>query len=413
MIELLILADDFTGAVDSGAQLAKKGAVTRIVTNQNESFRDCDEKVLVMDTETRHLAAETARETLRNICARATAEGVRLIYKKTDSALRGNIGAELEGALCGSGAQKLYFIPAYPKLGRYTRNGFHYMDGVPIHETVFGKDPFDPVMDSFIPDIILRQSQIPVKLACDQEDKFDAETKCIVVFDAACEEDLSAIADQMKKAEANVLAGCAGFAAHLPELLHLTQSDLPIRITNPGILVVSGSLNPITHRQLGFAEKNGFDCIALTPEQKFSGAYENDRWDAFIAEVLERYNKNGRLIVASTCGEYEHEAQTFSFDEEGQVVANNLGNLIRQLFLKGFSGTVAVTGGDTLRAVLEKTECTEIIPLCEIEAGVVLAQGNTKTGDILTFVSKSGGIGSEGVFVKTAVFLEKMSDEGV
>ena len=62
MTQLLILADDFTGALDTGVQFASTGAVTRVITGQSVSLEayagTCE--VLVVDAETRHLTAGEA-----------------------------------------------------------------------------------------------------------------------------------------------------------------------------------------------------------------------------------------------------------------------------------------------------------------------------------------------------------------
>ena len=51
MITLLIIADDFTGALDTGVQFAAAGTVVRVVTDTGYDYRKADEgvRVLVMD----------------------------------------------------------------------------------------------------------------------------------------------------------------------------------------------------------------------------------------------------------------------------------------------------------------------------------------------------------------------------
>ena len=115
MILLLIIADDFTGALDTGVQFAARGARTEVVVDPQIDFSACGADVLVVDTETRHLPAADAYKAVFDLVERARRAGVRFIYKKTDSALRGNIGAELSALLEASGLRQLPFLPAYPK----------------------------------------------------------------------------------------------------------------------------------------------------------------------------------------------------------------------------------------------------------------------------------------------------------
>ena len=100
MLRLLMIADDFTGALDTGVQLAAHGIPTQVVVGQAD-LSACSSTVLVVDTETRHLSAAKAAEAVARLTRSAVENGVGCIYKKTDSALRGNIGAELAALLSG------------------------------------------------------------------------------------------------------------------------------------------------------------------------------------------------------------------------------------------------------------------------------------------------------------------------
>ncbi len=139
MLRLLMIADDFTGALDTGVQLAAHGIPTQVVVGQAD-LSACSSTVLVVDTETRHLPAAKAAKAVEELTRSAVENGVGCIYKKTDSALRGNIGAELAALLKASGARNLPFLPAFPQIGRTTEKGVHYINGVPVNESPFGID---------------------------------------------------------------------------------------------------------------------------------------------------------------------------------------------------------------------------------------------------------------------------------
>ena len=97
MIHLFVIADDFTGALDTGVQFASYGAATKVVvgTGLQALEADAQTQVLVVDAETRHLPAAQAYDTVYRLVRWAKEKKIGCIYKKTDSALRGNIGAEL------------------------------------------------------------------------------------------------------------------------------------------------------------------------------------------------------------------------------------------------------------------------------------------------------------------------------
>ena len=62
MVKLLIIADDFTGALDTGIQFVNKGIATQVFTKMPEAIGDIDEttEVLVIDSETRPMPAAKA-----------------------------------------------------------------------------------------------------------------------------------------------------------------------------------------------------------------------------------------------------------------------------------------------------------------------------------------------------------------
>ena len=220
MIKLFIIADDFTGALDTGVQLASAGAnvLVRMDYNFNLAELPEDVEVVVVNTESRHLGPGEAYDIVYDVVERAVRHGVPHIYKKTDSGLRGNIGAELSAALDASGRSELDFVPAFPQMNRLTIAGVQYIDGIPVAKSVFGTDPFNPVKHSALEDIIGYQSETPVVLGYDQE----ITSPSIRVLDISSEGELLYCGQTLAKMNGlAMIAGCAGFASVLPKLLKL------------------------------------------------------------------------------------------------------------------------------------------------------------------------------------------------
>ena len=265
MVKLLIIADDFTGALDTGVQFAARGAATSVITDPAFDFAGADDglQVLVMDAETRHLRPEQAYSVVRKAAEHALAAGVCCIYKKTDSALRGNIGAELTAVVDAAGTDRLPFIPAFPKMNRITRDGVHLIDGVPVAQSVFGQDPFDPVRHSRVSDVLHEQS--PLTVVQRHPGDPDSNFPGIQVFDAASEEDLQQIGRQLGPSGVRLCAGCAGFASVLANLLALSGPSPRVPDLPSPFFVVCGSVNPVTCRQLDYAEQAGVPRFRLLP----------------------------------------------------------------------------------------------------------------------------------------------------
>lgn len=82
MIRLLIIADDFTGALDTGVKFSAAGASTKIITDVHTNFTGDGPEVLVLCVPTRHLSPREAYEAVRPVVERAAAAGIACILKK-------------------------------------------------------------------------------------------------------------------------------------------------------------------------------------------------------------------------------------------------------------------------------------------------------------------------------------------
>ena len=113
---LVVVADDLTGATDTGLQFSKVGLRTEVYFDPPLLPGSGD--VIVITTESRSRPADEARRRVAQAGARIRSWNVRHIYKKIDSTMRGNIGAEVE-ALANSLDRRLVILtPAFPANGR-------------------------------------------------------------------------------------------------------------------------------------------------------------------------------------------------------------------------------------------------------------------------------------------------------
>ena len=406
MISLLMIADDFTGALDTGVQFAAAGVRTRVVVGAGVDLAARAEgvQVLVVDAETRHLPPEQARRAVEGLTRQAVALNVEHIYKKTDSALRGNVGAELDALLRGSGCRQLPFLPAYPKVGRVTRGGVHYVDGVPVAESVFGRDPFEPVRHSGLAEIIGEQSDVPVRLspALGAGDPVPEE-EGVLVFDGASDEELAGTGRRLLEAgRLRIMAGCAGFGAALPRLLGLDRGEPPVLpALDRRLLVVCGSVNPITVAQLEEAQRAGVARWQMTPEQKLRPDYWTSpggreelaalrgviaRRDPFIIDTNDPAGSSATRDYAREHG--------VDLDGIRLGISRAVGCLVSSLFSDPNVGTILITGGDTLLQCMKYMGVDQVDPVRELSPGVVLSRV-TYQGCTRCVLTKSGGFGQE------------------
>ena len=419
MLTLLIIADDFTGALDTGVQFAEAGAKVRVVTDIGYDFEQLDSEVqvLVMDAETRHIDPKQAYGRIFEITKRAVSSGIPYIYKKTDSALRGNIGSELSAVLDASGAEILPFLPAFPEMGRTTKKGIHYIDKVPVAESVFGADPFEPVRSSYIPDIIAEQSKTRVCVAdadADIAEKEDEKTPAIVIYDTGEHKELEELGKKLfEQKKLSVMAGCAGFASVLSDILRLKGSRREeMRYTAP-FLVVCGSLNPITVSQITYAQNKGFNKICLKAKQKLvSGYWESSEGKRKLDEWMKScVNEADCIIDSGDDPETAELGRQMGMDIEAMrsSIAASLGAMLKGIFDRGFNGTVLVTGGDTLMGFMKQANISEMEPICEPAPGTVLSRFRYKD-EWRQMISKSGGFGKPELLVRLSEAINRKEE---
>jgi uncharacterized protein YgbK (DUF1537 family) len=410
MVESLVIADDLTGACDTGVQFAGLGIPTLVTVEAGCAFDPSEDEysVIVANTESRHLIALEAAARVEMVVSRAREAGVEHFYKKTDSTMRGNIGAELQALLRASGNRVLAFAPAFPRLGRYTRGGCQYVGDRLLHETAFAADPLDPITNSYIPAIIRRQSDIPIRIIGRNDEAMidDQPGEWIVVFDAESDDDLRLVGERLKrKRRLGALAGSAGFAACLPQLLELRTINAPPDFDCPArMLAVNGSLNEVSLRQAAMAKACGFAVVQLTPEALITEDCARSEVASQIIATIAGYDAQGRDVILHTVtrredvGEFERRGERFGLNRRqlSLHIAEKTAELINEVLKQTRFGLLTVFGGDTLAATVRVMGWRGLLPGREILPGVILSEavGGVKK---MCLITKAGGFGPEDV----------------
>ena len=392
MLKLLIVADDFTGALDTGVQFASLGASAKVVTSpQCDSSQLSGLDVLIFDAESRHKDPSTAYRTVYDFVKSAAAFGVEHVYKKTDSGLRGNVGAELAGAMDALGVESMAFIPAFPDMNRITKGGIHYIGGVPVGKSMFAADPFNPVKFSDVREIVASQT----------------DKKGIRIYDAESDSDMESIAASLGGDGLRLTAGCAGFAKVLAKVLGFCGKAREIHGMPERFLMLCGSVNPVTRAQMDFAVQHGFRYMALTPEQKLDSAWPDSpecheaakKWLEGIADCNSILDANNPAETAQT-NEYI-KTHTLTLEEVMHNISHAIAGAGKALIDGGLDARLMCVGGDTLLALMEAVGVYELVPLCEEELGVVLTSFEY-SGKRYYIMTKSGGFGEPDLLVRLA-----------
>jgi uncharacterized protein YgbK (DUF1537 family) len=366
MPDVLAIADDLTGALEVGAKFAGQG-IRALVTTQ--PVCDTSYPVSVIDTESRHLPPEAAAVA---VSAAAFGSYGCILYKKTDSTLRGNIAAELRALLALRPESRIVYVGAYPALGRTVRNGHLFVNQAPVHESAFARDALNPIGDSSIVRLL---GDLPCTI-CEGESDADVH---------------SAVADALRGPGFPILAGPASVAEALAQLLDVLRQPVSPwpRVTR--CLIVNGSRHEASARQIAHAEAHG--VVGRTP------------WSARVASdpLLSRESglsdNPGRPTRASAAEQRVRPTldwQVFRMPSPACGTASATASLIGAAVVRCLDASgadaIMVFGGDTVFGILKALGCPPLEPIGEVVTGVPVSR---VVGRNLTLISKAGGFGED------------------
>jgi uncharacterized protein YgbK (DUF1537 family) len=323
-----ILADDLTSAADGAGPFVMRGLSASIGRGR---LPRQDMQVVAVDSGTRSVSASEAGARAAVLTAQLATRDI--LYKTVDSTLRGHVSVELEASYKASGRRTVVFAPAFPAGGRTTVAGIQLVDGVPVAETVYGRDPIHPARHSALADIV------------------PSSIGRVILLDAATQDELDAKVAAQPDPEAILWVGSPGMACALARRLAPVAAPVAVVGAAAGeILVVIGTANPRSHRQAAELARAGVTVLQSPGER------EDDP-----AAVLRRIADDAAARLS-----------------DGAVAA------------------LIATGGDTLEAILERLDLREFEVLRELEPGFPLGRAWDRNGRALLVAMKAGGFGDDG-----------------
>ena len=377
-----LIADDLTGALDSGAGFAKAGLRSVMPFGPTGTVAlPVGADVIIFNTATREGDAVVARERAREAALRLLGHGVSLIYKKIDSVLRGHPGPELSGvldaiAITHPGARALV-APAFPAQGRTTVDGVQLVHGVPV-ASHFGR---------------LEHALAPVFASCD-------------IRDAITDDDLRVIARDGVAGGRLLWVGSAGLASQVVEAFRVsgaasetrevdTRSDEPDSGAGSGevwnavrperVIVVAGTVHPATVVQVEALVADGWGHIAFD----IGGP---DGWpdEREILRAMTNCSASGVVVSthANLAGHSHPDEVIPSLVRNAVTLLDRIAPIVSTLLMDGRTGLV-VTGGETAQHLFTGIGVTSVdvsgealpgIPIGVMEFGGVRVRVATKSG---------------------------------
>lgn len=416
-MKLLIIADDFTGALDTGVQLSKKHIPTTVfadIETLPEVPNHCE--VLVINANIRHVSPESAYQCICTLLDTYAAPDTK-IYLKTDSVLRGNISAVFAAAL-HTIKKPLCFVPAFPSLKRTTRNATAYVNGSLLEDSVFRDDPRTPTRNSYIPYIMNVTHSVQYEcISIENQKTFqhsEHSSNIVYLFDCETNEQMTSIGNLIaKKNLFRLTAGCAGFAATFPDHLPFLKTPSTSSVTEGPVLFISGSANAVTLRQLQYAKDKNHPLFSLS-ETMFSnindstisikdkGFYKDLRFENTLKKASSALLHGQSIILATAVEKSDflnlgNIKKILKTDEAiHNYIAEYTSCLVESILKTVSIHNLVIFGGDMVAAILKKLSCHQVEALGEIKTGVPLCRISLN-GTACNLATKSGGFGDEDI----------------
>lgn len=403
MIDWTIIADDLTGACDTGVAFARRGWQTRVAFSPLADFGMASVRVLT--TESRALSEGEAARVVEQAALALRLDAYRRVYKKIDSTLRGNPGGELAALMQATRIPRALVAPAFPAQGRQVREGQVWVRGVHLEETAFARDALEPDMrrlfcragdcyELFLDDLRGDMRRVVELL----------RRPGVCIADAETEADLALLAKAARSAGIRLLCGSAGLARAVVDQMPAGGNPARYGQHSMPVVVVAGSRSPVTLRQVESASRAGLrvvlpdvDDLRVVMNLADLNTTTGGGTPRIIAQAAGCLSGGEDVIIAVAGAGLRHGA-------EAQIAAG-LSVLTKALLASAQVSGLVLTGGETAAAVLRALGCSSFDLGGEVLPGVVWGYiaGGRYAG--LPVVTKAGGFGDENTLVEAIRFL--------
>ena len=420
MLKTLIVADDSTGANASAILLNQLGFQSLSIIDysdipNHETF-DC----VAVSTDSRATTPENAYSRVETVLKHYKGQNIKVINKRVDSTLRGNLGAELNAIHEYFPNKRIAIIPAFPKSGRICKDGKVYVNGVLLEQTDVAKDPKMPLFSSDAKSLFLKQfkgkiANIYLKDLELPTDEFIEKVKKLykdyqaIVFDAVENDHIIQISKALVSMNEEFITVDPG-----PFTLYYTKALIEKDTHNGRYFYMVGSVTDTTFKQLKKAyDQPFFHFINLDAEKLLNEKTAKQETDRVLKEAL---NSKHEFTVIATTDPNDRKVlnlhdlaieRNSDVDAISKIINVRLAVLLSEIIdkAKDVRG-IFTSGGDVTLSFLTHSGAKgikleqEVIPLC--------VYGKVVEGkyDGLNMITKGGMIGDENAYLTIKTFFE-------
>jgi uncharacterized protein YgbK (DUF1537 family) len=349
-----VFADDLTGAAEL-AGICKEHALDTLLTVVPTAANHAEAVVYSTDSRSMDLAA--ALNITEQFLEPISIAKEEMVYKKTDSVLRGHVVEELLLQMKQLGYQRVLFIPENPSMGRIISKGQYFIDGQLLSETAFAHDPEFPRTTADVVAMLAGHGANIHVLQCGDE----LPEMGIIVGEASCIEDLEKWASKID--QGMMLAGGGDFF----------QAILQQRLGNPTPMLILPPQQPFL-----YISGTSFQA-SVSFIQSLAG--ESGIVHYIDADVLEGIGLQTWLDnCARVLGENQKAVVAFDPSLKGQTfysalfLRKKMASIISALLSMTSIKEIMIEGGSTAMAILDELDLPYWVPDAVFRRGVVRMQ---------------------------------------
>jgi uncharacterized protein YgbK (DUF1537 family) len=392
-----VVADDITGSNDIGIMFAKSDYLTHVYSfKENGSvFATPDDPqntpdILILDTNSRLDPPQVAYRNVFAAARQLQQAGCRQFHNKTCSVFRGNIGAEFDAMLDALGLEFAIVVLGFPKNGRTTVDGIHYVHGKKLEDSEFRRDPIHPMLRSDLVGILQSQTKRKVALVTHaiidrgpqalRDEILRMRPQCqYLILDVTDQSALATIAGAVY--DEPVICGSSAIAEELPAVWGPSRAgSKPLNLPPPagiGIPVVAGSLMPQTVAQIEHLRQKGAPSFMLNTARLFAPADREAELAGLSAAISDSLrigrnvifhspNDSQALETANQMGQVHAVSKT----EVSRLVSEALAEVTARVLEAAGQNRLVVAGGETSAAVCARLGVEGMRVWKEIQPGL-------------------------------------------
>ena len=384
-VEIAIVADDLTGALDVAGPFAARGQHTIVAVDEQActpaTFSGA--RVVSINATSRHLPADRAAMLVRDVVRRLCPRDATILIKKIDSTLRGNVVPETLAMLEASGRRNAIVAPAFPAQGRTLSQGIVHVRGEELARTQFARDalsppplePLDAVFRAAMPQasVAVVGPDGPFSLAS------GAGQICVFVVDSASDADLERTvrALQSRLGEC-ILVGSAGIANAVARVCMDAGAAHPVPHLTGDILFAVGSRAEQSAEQVRVLGERTGAVVFPAPNG--------------VVDLPAMFGSAARVQVVRATPDAQGR------EGDAAAVAQRIAAAVVQRVRTRPVDALLATGGDTAIAILKALACPMVQVMGDLVPGIPYSKVEVD-GRPLLLLTKAGGFGADDTFV--------------